>query len=170
MADVRETVNSLKSKLMRARDRAEKARKDTSAAVSQALQAVEVSGTAFGLAYARGRFGTESDDGHLELAVLGMPVGLLSGIAGHAVAFMGIAGEYSEHVHNVSDGCLAEYSVQQGQNIGLRQRIAAGEVDGATYEGPRTLGRIGRQHRGLGAGMPRGYARHNPAAAYARRG
>lgn len=166
MADIRETVSTLKAKLTRARDRANKAREDTSAAVAQGLQMVEVSGTAFGLAYARGRFG--DDEG--ELAVMGMPVGLLGGIAGHAVAFLGIAGEYSEHVHNVSDGAFAEYAVQQGQSIGYRHKEEAEAKSGGT----RTEGRIGNQRRvdrGLGAGtMPPAWARHNPAAAYARRG
>lgn len=162
MADVRETVTSLKAKLTRARERANKAREDTSLAVAQALQAVEVSGTAFSLAYARGRFG--DDEG--ELAVMGMPVGLLGGIAGHAVAFMGIAGEYSEHVHNISDGAFAEYAVQQGQTIGYRHR------EEAESKSPSVEGRIGSRstNRGLGAGMPPAWARHNPAAAYARRG
>lgn len=161
MADVRETVSSLKAKLSNARARAAKAREETTAAVAQALQAVEVSGTAFGLAYARGRFGDEEG----ELAVMGMPVGLLAGIGGHAVAFLGIAGEYSEHIHNISDGALAEYAVQQGQSIGMQHKIEAESS---------TEGRIGAArrgtHRGLGAGMPRGFSRHNPAAAYARRG
>ena len=95
-----------KEKLSRFREKAE-------VGIGQAIQATEVSGTAFALGYANGKWG---EDG--ELTVAGVPVDLGVGIALTGVAMFGGLGKYAEHGVNVGSGALAAAAYRTGFQLG----------------------------------------------------
>lgn len=83
------------------------------ATMGMVMQSVEVSGAAFGMAYANQRWGKG------EFKLFGMPADLLAGVGIHAVALLGDGlGEYSDHAHNVADGVIAGYAARKGAEIG----------------------------------------------------
>lgn len=173
MADTRETVSQVRDKLTKAQARIEKVKKEAQVAMGHALQTVEVGGTAFALAYARGRMGTvDEETGQIELNLLGIPVGVVGGVAMHGLAFAGALGEYSEHAHNIGDGMIAEYAAITGFRIGGRHANDAHAEDPAVGRPPPAIaGRVGRSPgyqpvKMHGAAAPKW---GNPAAAYARR-
>lgn len=95
-------VESLQGKISRAKEKTEEA-------MAHGLQLVEVAG-ACGLA---GYLNTKMGDNG-EYQIRGVPADLLAGIGLHALAFLGAAGKYGEHAHNVADGLVAAYAYRAG--------------------------------------------------------
>jgi hypothetical protein len=108
MASLKKTYDNLKRRMARIREEGKEH-------IDTAVSAVEVTGTAAGLAYLRARFPKELSNGQVvdELEVGGIPVSLLGGVGIHALAFLGgVPSEYRFHAHNIANGMLADYSSQ----------------------------------------------------------
>lgn len=111
------TRGTFRTKLARqlesAKGRLAKIQVSSKATIKMVMQSVEVTGSAFGMAYANQRWGKG------EFKLFGMPADLLAGVGIHAVALLGDGlGEYSDHAHNVADGILAGYGARKGAEIG----------------------------------------------------
>ena len=87
----------------------------------QLVQTLEVGAGALAVGVASGRYGSLQIAGSAPI-----PLDLAGGIVGHALAFFGIAGKYSEHLHNFSDGVLAGYLTKWGIGFGTEMRRKAG--------------------------------------------
>jgi len=106
--------------------RAGKLREAAEKATETVIRTTEVAGTAFGLAYLRGRYpsvieGKTQND----LLVAGVPVSLMLGIGGHVAGFAGVFGKYDEHIHNIATGALAEYAATKAAEIGKEHKKEA---------------------------------------------
>lgn len=104
--------------------------------VNTIVRTAEVSGAAFALGLAQGKYGV--------IEVMGVPADLGAGAALHLAAFFGIAGKSSKHLHALADGAMASYFVNLGKGTGLAwkdkaaktalqgtpgQRLTQGELD-----------------------------------------
>jgi hypothetical protein len=80
MANYKEALEKFRSRYARVKEVAE-------AKMAVGIAAVEVTATAGGLAYLRGRFPTEDEDGNPtdDLTIMGLPLNLLTGISLHAL-------------------------------------------------------------------------------------
>jgi hypothetical protein len=85
IAQAREYVEKAQSRMKTFREKAEER-------IGQGLEVTEVSGTAFALGYANGRWG---EDGEIKL--LGVPLDLGAGAALTGLALFGGLGKYAEH-------------------------------------------------------------------------
>lgn len=144
MASLKAKYENVKRSVARMKERGEET-------IGHVVQTVEVNATAGGLAYLRGRIGEVDDSGNKQLSVAGVPVGLAFGVLSHVAAFTPIAGKYTEHMHNIGDGALAEFMVSRLFTIGEE---AASEVS--------TKG-VGRRHLNGVRGMPNMGAAGYPA-------
>lgn len=99
------------------------------------LQTVEVGGAAFAFGFMRGKMGDANGD----LDVVGVPASLGSGIAFHALGFLGVFGKHSDHAHNLGDGAIAEYAAVQGMRMGAARSDFAGQ---RRIAGQRAAGRL----------------------------
>lgn len=79
-------------------------------AMAHGLQLAEVAGASGLAGYANAKFGGATG----ELQFKGVPADLLGGIGLHALAFLGAAGKYGEHAHNIGDGLIAAYAYRAG--------------------------------------------------------
>lgn len=96
----------------------------------QLVQTLEVGAGALAVGVASGRYGALQIAGSAPI-----PLDLAGGIAGHALAFFGLAGKYSEHLHNFSDGVLAGYLTKWGIGFGTEMRRKAGLPPAMTVAG-----------------------------------
>lgn len=99
-------------------------------AVSTVITTSEVSAASFLFGLAQGKYGG--------IAIVGVPVDLLAGLALHIAAFAGIGGKNSSHLHAFGDGALASFFGGLGRQVGRsiqtpedRARIAQSGVSGA---------------------------------------
>lgn len=102
--------------------------------VGHVVRSIEVNVAAFGFGFARGYYAQPGKD----LTVLGVPVDLAAGFAGHTLALMGFAGPWSNDVHALSDGSTASYFTTLGLKVGVDQRTktpAAPPAAAAGYHG-----------------------------------
>lgn len=107
--------------------------------ISRGIQALEVSGTAFGMSWARGRFATvNAETGQPEFGLFGIDWELWVGLGLHALGFAGLLNPYQEHAHNVADGALAAYMTRLGLELGQRSRGTA-TTSGRRLVGGRVL-------------------------------
>ena len=74
------------------------------------VRTVEVGGAAFGMGLLQGYTGG--------VEVFGVPLELGLGIGLNVFGLLGGAGAYSDHLHNVADGCLASYATTLGRGVG----------------------------------------------------
>jgi len=111
--------------------------------VGQISQSVEVAAGALGAGVLAGRYGT--------LALGPVPVDLAAGVAGHILGFAGLAGKYSEHLHNFSDGFIASWAVKMGVGLGTSWRIKSGQ------SAFTTSGDVGALGSGYGSSYGYGY-------------
>lgn len=118
-------------------------------AIGQGLQLCEVGGASFAWSYANQRFGDVTPGVGGELKVVGVPADLAAAVALHGLAFLGAAGKYGEHAHNLADGSLAAYLARMGQKMGAEARK------------PKTSGHVAGA---MGAGNP--YGAWAPSYAY----
>lgn len=100
-------------------------------------ETIEVAGTAFGFAWAEGRYGEDKttffgdkDASGAPVAGTGVPASLLVGLAGHIVIFSGMDGGYAKHIRNISDGALAHYAVKAGLKLGQKMADDAAAAGG----------------------------------------
>lgn len=70
----------------------------------------EVSASSFLFGLAQGKFGG--------IAVFGIPVDLLSGLALHIAGFAGVGGRSAHHLHAFADGALASFFGGLGRHVG----------------------------------------------------
>jgi hypothetical protein len=91
--------------------------------VGTAVKSLEVAAGAAAVGAISGRYGKVDFD-------LGggksVPLDLTAAIVGHLAAFTGMAGEASEHLHNLSDGVLAAASFRMAFNFGNKHRAQSG--------------------------------------------
>lgn len=124
-------------KLNRARAQVATIREKSAEAIGTIVQTFEVGGTAFGVGFMQGRWGS------IELA--GVPVEFIAGLGLHVLAFLGGAGRYAEHVHNVGDGALAGYATKLGQGFGDKMKVGGvGGGVGAMGQGFSYTGALGQ--------------------------
>lgn len=81
------------------------------------LSGLTIVGTEFGLGYARGRYG--------KVEAGGIPVEIIGGALGELLAFTGIAGRQSEHIHNMSHAALAFGVACEAMQMGEEARARA---------------------------------------------
>ena len=97
--------------------------------VHTAVRTAEVSAAAFGLGVYKGRM--EDKYQH----VMGVDVGLGSGLLLHVLGFAGIGGEYANHLHSFGDGALAGFLAEQGLKTGKEWQAKALAKKGASVRG-----------------------------------
>lgn len=124
------------------------------------IQTAEVGAAAFGFGYARGRYG--------DLRLLGVPMDLGTALFLHIGGFvMNGKRRWTEHLHNLGDGALAEYLTVLGADLGVKALQAKSQQQ---QGGAKTTGyafESGRVH-GLGGGGGLSMDEINAAAAAAR--
>lgn len=89
--------------------------------VGSVVQTLEVAAGATAVGVLTGRFGP------LHFAGNPIPLDLCTGVGMHLLAFMGIAGQHSPHLHNFADGILAGYLTKFGVGFGTEMRAKAGK-------------------------------------------
>ena len=97
--------------------------------VGQVTQTVEVGLGAVGVGILSGYFGP------LNIAGSPVPLDLAAGVAGHQLAFMGLAGRHAEHLHNFSDGVMAGYLAKFGVGYGKSLAQKAGKTPAPVFSG-----------------------------------
>jgi len=107
MTRMHEQWERMKSQLANVREKTEEA-------MAHGLQAVEVVGASFAAGYANTKWGQDTGG---ELQIKGVPADLIGFIGGHGLAFLGGAGKYGEHVHNLADGLGAAYGYRAGVHL-----------------------------------------------------
>lgn len=107
-----ERYDSLKRRIAGMRENAEKTTKTV-------VRTAEVGGAAFGMSFVQTRF---IDASGQPPQVFGVPLDLGIGIALGGFGLLGGAGAYSEHLTNVSDGCIAAYASAMGRGLGATTR------------------------------------------------
>lgn len=122
----KEALEKFRSRYARVKEVAE-------AKMAVGIAAVEVTATAGGFAYLRGRYPTEDEDGNStdDLTVMGLPLNLLTGISLHALGLVGAAGKYAEHAHNIGSGALADYASANLFSMGKKNREEAEKEESA---------------------------------------
>lgn len=105
-----ERLEGMKAKVANMREKAEETTK-------KVVRTAEVGGAAFGMGLVQGRTGG--------VEVFGVPMELGLGLGLNIFALLGGAGEYSEHLNNVGDGCLAAYATTLGRGVGTTMRNKA---------------------------------------------
>lgn len=118
--------------------------------LGHALQAVEVTGTAFGFGFMRGKMGDENGD----LDIMGIPASMGAFVVGHALGFLGVFGKHDEHAHNIADGAGAEYAAVAGMRMGAAR---------SDFSSKRIAGRR-RVAGSLPQGQTRGFGGFNRSA------
>lgn len=121
MADV---ATRLSSQLQKFRNSAAEVMERQAVNISRGVQALEVSGTAFGLSWLRGRYQkVDAATGKMEFGLLGIDWELWIGLGLHALGFTGLLNPYQEHGHNVADGALASYMTRLGLELGAKSAV-----------------------------------------------
>lgn len=108
-----------KADVMRMRERAERLQayakrtlEKSKEVVSTVVTTIEVTAAAFGWGVIKGKWG--------EVEIFGAPLTLVAGLTLHVLAFFGVAGNMSTHLHAFGDGTLASWASTTG--------IAAGDA------------------------------------------
>jgi len=129
---------TVKEQLEKLKKSAASIRKAAESKIQVGISLVEVSLTGGGLAYLRGRFPTDDEDGNPtdELSVAGVPVSLAVGLLAHGMGLIGAAGKYSEHVHNIGTGAITEYATHQLYVMGKKAREESDKEQPATQGMP----------------------------------
>lgn len=105
----------------------ERQKERTKKILSEGIALVEVGGVAFGFGLLQGRQG-----GMPEIPYLGLSADLFTGIVLHLVGAIGWAGKYEDHVHNLANGAIASWAVNQGALLGEKMRKDSGASTTAT--------------------------------------
>jgi len=113
----RRDIEQAHSMVRRARDVAKKA--DMEGMVGQAVQSLEIGSAALGLGYLSGRYGA--------IGIGPVPADLAAALTLHLGGYLGVAGKYSEHLHNFGDGAWSSYLVKMGAGLGTNARLKSGQ-------------------------------------------
>lgn len=147
-------LEEAKETALRWKKRVENVREKGEEVVGTVVQTAEIGSTAFVFGYARGRYG--------ETTVANVPIDAGAAVLCHLGGFFGIAGKYSEHLHNVGDGALAVFAAVQGAAMGAKKRAQSGDKTAAA-----SLGNFVKSGDALpavgGTGTPVGMAEINEA-------
>ncbi len=96
------------------------------------VEGMEVFGGALVMGGIHGRFG--------DLAPLGVPVSLGTGLLLHGAAFAGIGGKNAKHLHGLGNGSLAAYATTLGIGIGTKMRHTGAAGISGDVPGTRSAG------------------------------
>lgn len=105
-------LETLESKYVNAQNRIKRVKEEAAETVMTVVRSTEVSGMAFALGVINGRWSRPE--------VLGVPVDLGLGLAGHTVGFLMGTSDGGTHLHNLADGALASYLSTLGVGIGSK--------------------------------------------------
>lgn len=130
MAGMTKSVNKLQEHIQRLRKSTAKAREKGAELVTEVLNTAETGGTAFALAVAHGRYGSDA------MKVAGVPVALGLGVGAHVMALLGVGGAES-HFRAIGNGAIAQYATVEGLKIGQKW---AQESGGTAVRGDYSLG------------------------------
>jgi hypothetical protein len=97
-----------------------------------AISAAEVLAGAAASGLFAGRFGAP----HLMLGGHAVPLDAAAALGLHTLAFFDMFGPYGEHIHNISNGILAQYVARWGVGYGTHLREQAGLPRIAGYQSP----------------------------------
>lgn len=126
----RREMGSWKEKAMRARARLKSASKKADRVVEQMVHTAEVGSAAFIAGVVQGR------TGGVEVVGVPLDLGLAAGL--HVLAFMGVGGRMSSHLHGFGDGFLAAFLATTGRGVG--QSMLEKEKAGAGTTPAKTSG------------------------------
>jgi hypothetical protein len=125
----------------------------------QALAAMTVGGTSFGLGYLHGRKGNMPEKWNI-------PLDLAIGVGAHLATMFGVIPKgLAGHVRNIGNGGLGYYFGSLGGQLGQKARKDASELTGVANKRTITAGWAGPA---LGP-KNKAWAPYNPAAAYQRK-
>ena len=116
--------------------------------VRRTADVLEIGGMAGGLSFANAKWGTGG-----QLAVAGVPVDLLTALAGLGTSWFGFAGRYSRDAEMMGAGALASYLSRLGTQYG-----------NASASGSSTMGQGGKELVGQARRALPGGFRGMPAA------
>lgn len=85
------------------------------------VRSTTIGASAFAMGLVQGRTGG--------IEVVGVPLELGLGVGLNILSIMGGAGQYSEHLGNAGDGCLAAYATTLGRGVGTTMREKAQKGD-----------------------------------------
>ncbi|MFM7009971.1 MAG: hypothetical protein ACKO0Z_11685 [Betaproteobacteria bacterium] len=105
---------ALRDKVARMQHSTKRAREKAGEVVKDLVRAAEVSGVAAALGYFQGKRAADSKE---SLKVFNVPLELVTGVAGHTLAAMGVAGA-EDHFKAIADGALATYFSTLGYTAG----------------------------------------------------
>lgn len=91
--------------------RARKVMEKAGDVVKEAVNTVEVGSAAFAFGVIDGKYGG--------VEIVGVPLPLVSSVALHTLAFMGVGGQLASHMHQFGNGALASYLTVMGRGAGL---------------------------------------------------
>ena len=114
----KKTLGGWKEKAVRAQKRLQSASKKADVAIETIVHTAEVGSAAFVAGVVQGRTGG--------VEILGVPMDLGAAAALHVLAFAGVGGKMSGHLHSFGDGFLAAFLATTGRGVG--QAWAAKEV------------------------------------------
>ena len=107
-----------KSELSKSYDRLQSLRKRVAGirekakeATENLVETIEVTGAAFAMGVLNGKTGG--------IEVVGVPIELGAGLGLVGLSFLGVAGNASNHLHQLGNGCLAAYATIVGRGVGL---------------------------------------------------
>jgi hypothetical protein len=109
------TKSSLQARLKNVKEKAIES-------VATVTGAVESSGTAFALAYARARYSDPGDD---VLEAFGLPLDLLAGLGLVGLSLWGKVGRYDSDLRNIGYGALCSYTTTKGAELGREAKTTA---------------------------------------------
>jgi hypothetical protein len=114
----RRDLSGWKGKALRAQNRMKNISKKADQTVETVVHTAEVSSAAFVAGVVQGRTGG--------VEVLGVPMdlGLAAGL--HVLAFAGVGGKMSNHLHGFGDGFLAAFLATTGRGVGQAMKAKQG--------------------------------------------
>ena len=106
----KKTLGGWKEKAVRAQKRLQSATKRADVTIETIVHTAEVGSAAFVAGVVQGRTGG--------VEVLGVPIDLGAAAALHVLAFAGVGGKMSGHLHGFADGFLAAFLATTGRGVG----------------------------------------------------
>jgi len=129
----RRDLGGWKSKAIRAQARMKNISKRADKTVETMVHTAEVSSAAFVAGVVQGR------TGGVEILGVPMDLGLAAGL--HVLAFAGVGGKMSDHLHGFGDGFLAAFLATTGRGVG--QAMKSKGLGGGLFNPAATKGELG---------------------------
>lgn len=108
-------LRELADKGLHAIQRMQKVRERAAEQMGHVVQTLEIGASSFAFGFIRGAYAQPGQD----VSIMGIPVDLAGGIAGHAIALFGGLGRYADDTHNLADGGIASYTTTLGMKFGV---------------------------------------------------